>query len=74
MILERLERIKQREYDIKMRFIEGMQNQGLTPVENSGGGNCVFMALAEIVFGDASQFDFMRHMIVHRLRRFHKQY
>jgi len=57
-----------------MRFIEGMQNQGLTPIENLGGGNCVFMSLAEIVFGDASRFDIMRYMIVHRLRRFPKQY
>jgi len=51
-----------------------MQNRGLTPISNLGGGNCVFMSLAQVVFGDASKFEFMRNMIVHRLRRFPKQY
>jgi len=74
MTRERLERIKHRKYKIKMRFIEGMKKQGLYPVENLGSGNCVFMSLAHVVFGDASQFDFMRYMIVHRLRRFPSQY
>jgi hypothetical protein len=74
MTRERLERTKIRRDEIKTRFITGMQNQGLTPVENLGGGNCVFMSLAEIVFGDASHFDFMRYMIVHRLRSFPKKY
>jgi len=74
MTRARLERIKLRKNEIKTRFITGMQNRGLTPVENLGGGNCVFMSLAEIVFGDASQFDFMRYMIVHRLRSFPKKY
>jgi hypothetical protein len=51
-----------------------MQNRGLTPISNLGGGNCVFMSLAHVVFGDATKFKFMRYMIVHRLRRFPKQY
>ena len=55
-------------------FIHGMHSRGLTPINNSGGGNCVLMSLAQVVFGDASRFDFMRYMIVHRLRRFPKQY
>jgi len=60
MTSARLERIKLLKNNIKMRFINGMQNKGLTPVENLGGGNCVYMSLAERVFGDASKFDFMR--------------
>ena len=51
-----------------------MQNRGLTPINNLGGGNCVFMSLAHVVFGDAAKFEFMRYMIVHRLLRFPKQY
>jgi hypothetical protein len=51
-----------------------MRNRGLTPISNLGGGNCVFMSLAHVVFGDAAKFKFMRYMIVHRLRRFPKQY
>ena len=51
-----------------------MRNRGLTPIDNLGGGNCVFMSLAHVVFGDAARFKFMRYMIVHRLRRFPKQY
>jgi hypothetical protein len=51
-----------------------MRNRGLTPINNLGGGNCVFISLAHLVFGDASKFKFMRYMIVHRLRRFPKQY
>jgi len=51
-----------------------MRNRGLTPLNNFGGGNCVFMSLSHVVFGDATKFDFMRYMIVHRLRRFPKQY
>ena len=51
-----------------------MQNRGLIPINNLGGGNCVFMSLAHVVFGDAARFKFMRYMIVHRLRRFPKQY
>ena len=55
-------------------FTNGMRNRGLTAISNLGGGNCVFMSLAQVVFGDAARFDFMRYMIVHRLRRFPKQY
>ena len=55
-------------------FTNGMRNRGLTAISNLGGGNCVFMSLAHVVFGDAAKFKFMRYMIVHRLRRFPKQY
>ena len=51
-----------------------MLNRGLTPVDNLGGGNCVFISLAQIVFGDATRFKFMRYMIVHRLRSFPEKY
>ena len=51
-----------------------MRNRGLTPINNLGGGNCVFFSLAKVVFGDAAKFELMRYMIVHRLRRFPKQY
>ena len=53
-----------------MKFIDRMLNKGLTPASNEGGGNCVFMSLAQIVFGDVTRFEFMRYMIVHRLRSF----
>ena len=59
---------------MKIEFLNGMQIRGLTPVDNSGGGNCVFMSLAKLVFGDATRFDFMRYMIVHRLRSFPEKY
>ena len=55
---------------MKKTFLNGMLNRGLIPVENAGGGNCVFMSLAELVFGDPNRFEFMRSMIVHRLQRF----
>ena len=59
---------------MRTEFLSGMQNRGLVPVENVGGGNCVFISLAELVFGDASRFEFMRYMIVHRLRCFPRKY
>jgi hypothetical protein len=59
---------------MKKRFLDGMRNRGLTPVENVGDGNCVFIALAELVFGDASKFEFMRYMIVHRLQTSPQKY
>jgi hypothetical protein len=37
-----------------------MLNRGLIPNENLGDGNCVFIALAEIVMGDPAKFDFLR--------------
>jgi len=74
MTKERLSRIQLRPQNEQTRFIDGMRNRGLTPISNSGGGNCVFMSLAHLVFGDAAKFEFMRCMIVHRLRRFPKQY
>ena len=49
-------------------------SRGFTPVDNEGGGNCVFMSLAELVFGDADRFEFIRYMIVHRLRSFPEKY
>jgi hypothetical protein len=51
-----------------------MRNRGFIPVDNIGGGNCVFMSLAELVFGDPNRFEFMRYMIVHRLKRFPRKY
>ena len=57
-----------------MLFIDGMLSRGLNPVDNFGDGNCVFMSLAHIVFGDPMKFKFMRNMIVHRLRNFPEKY
>jgi hypothetical protein len=59
---------------MRTEFISGMRNRGFVPVDNVGGGNCVFISLAELVFGDASRFEFMRYMIVHRLRSFPAKY
>jgi len=42
------------------KFISGMLSRGLIPIENRGGGNCVFISLAQIVMGDSAKFDFMR--------------
>jgi hypothetical protein len=74
MTRERLSRIQQTNKNEETRFINGMRDRGLTPINNLGGGNCVFMSLARVVFGDATKFKFLRNMIVHRLRRFPKQY
>jgi hypothetical protein len=74
MTRERISRIQLRKQNQQNIFINGLRSRGLTPVNNLGGGNCVFMSLAHVVFGDATQFRFMRYMIVHRLRRFPKQY
>ena len=41
-------------------FISGMLSRGLIPIENPGDGNCVFIALADIVIGDSAKFDFLR--------------
>ena len=43
-------------------------------MQNLGGGNCVFISLAELVFGDANRFELVRYMIVHRLRSFPEKY
>jgi len=59
---------------MKIEFLNVMRIRGLIPVDNSGGGNCVFISLAELVFGNASRFEFMRYMIVHRLRRYPEKY
>ena len=37
-------------------FKNDILNDGFTPVDNEGGGNCVFISLALIVFGDAAKF------------------
>ena len=74
MTRERLSRIQLRNQNQQTMFINGMRDRGLTPINNLGGGNCVFMSLARVVFGDATKFKFLRNMIVHRLRRFPKQY
>ena len=74
MTKERLSKIQLRNQNEQTLFKNGMRNRGLAPISNLGGGNCVFMSLAHVVFGDATKFKFMRYMIVHRLRRFPKQY
>ena len=49
-----IEMMQLREYTAKKAFDNGVLNEGLTPVDNDGGGNCVFMSLALIVFGDSA--------------------
>ena len=66
--------IQLEEQKIQLKFLNGIQNRGLTPSYNVGGGNCVFISLAQIVFGDASKFKFMRYMIIHRLQSFPEKY
>ena len=51
-----------------------MLSRELIPIDNDGDGNCVFISLAQIVFGDPTKFEFMRYMIVHRLRSFPDKY
>jgi len=51
-----------------------MLDRGIIPIDNAGGGDCTFMSLAELVFGDATKFELMRYMIVHRLQTFPKKY
>jgi hypothetical protein len=51
-----------------------MLSREITPVDNIGDGNCVFISLAQIVLGDATQFEFIRHMIVTWLRNFPSKY
>jgi hypothetical protein len=58
----------------QVKFIRNMLRRGLTPVANRGGGNCVFISLAQIVLGDSAKFEFMRYMIVHRLNKFPQKY
>ena len=57
-----------------MNFYRGVRTRGLTPIYNLASGNGVFKSLAQIVFGDASKFELMRHMIVHRMQSFPKKY
>ena len=71
---KRLDRIQLGDSEEQMAFICGMLNRGLTPLHNVGDGNCVFISLAQIVVGDAAKFQFMRQMIVRRLRNFQTKY
>ena len=71
---KRLERIQLREQEAHISFICGMLHRGYTPINNIGDGNCVFISLAQIVVGDTAKFQFMRQMIVRRLRNFQTKY
>ena len=71
---KRMEKMQLNEEKAKKAFKNGILNEGLTPINNDGGGNCVFISLALIVYGDAAKFKFMRYMIVHRLRSFPNKY
>jgi hypothetical protein len=51
-----------------------MLYRGYTPIHNAGDGNCVFISLAQIVVRDTAKFQFMRQMIVRRLRNFQTKY
>jgi len=51
-----------------------MHSRQLTPVDNTGDGNCVFISLAQIVLKNPSQFEFMRYIIVNWLRNFPQKY
>ena len=44
--IERLEKMKPIEYKKLKAFENGMLTRGLTPVDNDGDGNCIFMSLA----------------------------
>jgi len=48
------------EHKAKGIFLSGMLSRGLTPIENLGDGNCLFISLAHIVMGDPGKFDFIR--------------
>ena len=56
------------------RFERGIISRELTIFENEGGGNCVFMSLAQILLGDANHFHIIRSMILKRMRRFPHKY
>ena len=71
---KRMEKMQLNEEKAKKAFKNDILNEGLTPINNDGGGNCVFISLALIVYGDAAKFKFMRYMIVHRLRSFPNKY
>jgi len=71
---KRLERIQLRQQEAQISFIGGMLRRGHTPINNIGDGNCVFISLAQIVVGDTAKFQFMRQMIVRRLRNFQTKY
>jgi len=71
---KRQERIQLREKEAQISFICGMLRRGYTPIHNVGDGNCVFISLAQIVVGDTAKFQFMRQMIVRRLRNFQTKY
>ena len=71
---KRLERIQLRQQEVQISFICGMLYRGYTPIHNAGDGNCVFISLAQIVVRDTAKFQFMRQMIVRRLRNFQTKY
>ena len=58
--LEKMTEMSGQIMDKQAIFISGMESRGLIPIENCGGGNCVFVSLAEIVMGASAKFDFMR--------------
>ena len=62
------------EEKVEMEFANGILDEGFTPINNDGGGNCMFISLALIVFGDAAKSEFMRYMIVDRMKNFPKKY
>jgi len=57
---QKIPQSKDKSLDKQAIFISGIESRGLIPIENCGGGNCVFISLAEIVMGDSAKFDFMR--------------
>jgi hypothetical protein len=69
-----LQIIKREEQKMKTKFLKTIQNRSLTPVDNKGRGNCVFISLSELVFGEGSKFELIRYMIVHRMRSFPEKY
>ena len=71
---KRLERMQVYEEKAEKKFKNNILNDGFAPINNDGGGNCMFISLALIVFGDAAKSEFMRYMIVHRMKNFPKKY
>jgi len=47
--------ILREEEEAQLAFKRGLKIRGLTPISNLGGGNCVFMSLAQAVFGDVTK-------------------
>ena len=53
---KRLERRQLYDEAAKKTFANAILNEGFTPIDNDGDGNCLFISLALIVFGDAAKF------------------